>query len=585
MKDCFEGQIITCIVVVIFVAVFILREWIVQNIPMEAAIPVVEEEEQEEVEQQVPLPQPPMPDSYQIIWGDNDPIRPPSPMAVPRDSVMFDYPSFERESARSFSLPPAVGSFHSEEQNTFNSDGGRSSARASSLQPETVARFSLPAAEPHPPIQRGQPPHAPRLRHAEAPRPIRRIIEEEEDDFRDRPEVAAAAVEENRDDEENNADDEENNVEEFEGVLEAIGMNGSIWSLVQNSALMALLVALSLGAAVWMPYLIGILFIMTDTLALIRVPLKITRLLTDPLIDFLFMVCSDYIWSTIVHVYTDYIQSNAIFTDLSTKFMFIFNYIKDNGLLFADSSHTTLADTVQSVTTNDTLIDNGIQYMTKLFNETEPIVESAFNRYQALATGTTAFDRFACIVIGYIVVTVVSCTSLSRITNNHLATAAFGRTANEAIRLQGIILKVAMFITVELMLFPIVCGFLLDASTMPLFKGATLVGRMAYLKSHPVSSIFLHWFLGTGFMFLFAVLVTMCRRVVRPGVMWFIRDPNDPQFHPIREIIERPVFLQFKKIGASALIYLTVILVGVGGFVHGVDLLTSHVLPLRWSLL
>jgi hypothetical protein len=35
LLDCFEGQIITCVVVVVFVAAFLLREWIVQNTPAE----------------------------------------------------------------------------------------------------------------------------------------------------------------------------------------------------------------------------------------------------------------------------------------------------------------------------------------------------------------------------------------------------------------------------------------------------------------------------------------------------------------------------------------------------------------------
>ncbi|CAG8518480.1 3321_t:CDS:2, partial [Ambispora leptoticha] len=33
--DTFEGQIITCIVVIVFVAAFLLREWIIQNTPPE----------------------------------------------------------------------------------------------------------------------------------------------------------------------------------------------------------------------------------------------------------------------------------------------------------------------------------------------------------------------------------------------------------------------------------------------------------------------------------------------------------------------------------------------------------------------
>lgn len=668
---------------VIFVAVFLLREWIVQNIPMD--VPVNEEieleeeveheeeedaallqaqarqqQQQEEAEQ--PLRRPPLVaenrfDSFfDVQWEDQDinhPPRPPSPIApmwydeqeastsssaATTDSVIF------HNKQRAASMPPSLSrstSFRSNssshdaaaameaEQDAFELRIGEQDGnyrRSASMEP-FIDYQQQQSQQPESPtlIHRGHPPHAPRMRHAEASIPIRPIIEEEDDEEEeeqlDEEEAAVIAavnrpvdifLNEQQHQHHHRAavlqpppppppvpaqaanddmmGDEDENIEEFEGVLEAIGMNGSLWSLLQNSALMGLLIALSLGAAVWMPYLIGMLFIMTETLDLIRIPLKLTRLVTDPLIDFLFMVCSDYVWPFLLDNYNQHIASTRLFENVSIAFMYILNYIKDRGLLFADSSHTTLSDQLSSsaAATNTTattnFVDHGIQYMTKWINETEPLLEQAFHRYQALATGQTAMDRFACIAVGYMIVIIVSSWYLTRATHNNLATAAFGRTAQEAIRHQGIIFKVGMFITIELVLFPIVCGFLLDFSTMPLFKQATLNGRLGYLVSHPVPSVFLHWFLGTGFMFLFAVLVTVCREIVRPGLMWFIRDPNDPQFHPIREIVERPVFFQFKKIGASALIYLTVIVVGVGGVVHCINNLAAQVLPLRWSL-
>lgn len=627
LADCFEGQIITCIVVIIFVAVFLLREWIVQNIPMDAPVLVEEEEEEHhhqpqivQVEQPVLVERPvrPMRDNNQrfdslfdIHWDENNHGNgPPSPIAEEihnpmeasssSDSVFRSNNDLNNKPARAASMPPSLSrsssfNYDSQLQQTHEEIDESRYRRSASMEPSIDTSLMDRNTGPASPtlIHRGHPPNAPRMRHAEAPIAIRPIPEEDEEPHiiqqqqqpppqeMQPPQQAAVA---------DDADDEEN-IEEFEGVLEAIGMNGSIWSLLQNSALMGLLIALSIGAAVWLPYLLGMVFIMTETLDLIRIPLKLTRLVTDPLIDYLFMACSDYIWPWITNVYADTIQpvlqSTTLFEKISIAFMHIFNYIKNHGLLFADSSHTTLSDTMQAATNGthtESVIDSSIQYMSKLFNETEPLLEHVFNRYQGLATGQTAMDRFACIAVGYILVMIVSCWYLARATQNSLTTAAFGRTAQEAIRHQGIILKVAMFITIELVLFPIVCGFLLDASTLPLFKHASLLGRFGYLTSHPVPSIFLHWFLGTGFMFLFAVLVTICRDIVRPGVMWFIRDPNDPQFHPIREIVERPVFFQFKKIGASALIYMTVILVGVGGVVHCIHAISSNILPLRWSL-
>src|SRR6266498_1607927 len=56
------------------------------------------------------------------------------------------------------------------------------------------------------------------------------------------------------------ADDEDDeNVanEDLEGVLEAIGMRGSLWMLAQNSALMIVLIALCLAGSIWVPFIVG----------------------------------------------------------------------------------------------------------------------------------------------------------------------------------------------------------------------------------------------------------------------------------------------------------------------------------------
>ncbi|KAG2220928.1 hypothetical protein INT45_010681, partial [Circinella minor] len=85
-------------------------------------------------------------------------------------------------------------------------------------------------------------------------------------------------------------------------------------------------------------------------------------------------------------------------------------------------------------------------------------------------------------------------------------------------------------------------------------------------------------------MFFFAILVTICREIVRPGVLWFIRDPNDPQFHPIKEIVERPVLTQLQKIGASGITYACVIVAGVGGIVWCLSIAGKNILPLHWNM-
>lgn len=68
---------------------------------------------------------------------------------------------------------------------------------------------------------------------------------------------------------------------------------------------------------------------------------------------------------------------------------------------------------------------------------------------------------------------------------------------------------------------------------------------------------------------------------MRPGAMWFIKDPSDQNFHPIRDILERPALVQLRKLSASALMYGMVVAGGVGSI--GALLYGAGILPLRWK--
>lgn len=82
---------------------------------------------------------------------------------------------------------------------------------------------------------------------------------------------------------------------------------------------------------------------------------------------------------------------------------------------------------------------------------------------------------------------------------------------------------------VEVVFFPTVCGVLLNLATLPLLPGATISTRMAYHTRSPFTSGFLIWLAGTNFMFLFAQAISVIRKCLRKGVLWFIRDPTDPE--------------------------------------------------------
>lgn len=49
--------------------------------------------------------------------------------------------------------------------------------------------------------------------------------------------------------------------------------------------------------------------------------------------------------------------------------------------------------------------------------------------------------------------------------------------------------------------------------------------------------MFLHWLAGMIFIFYLASFVMLLREVLRPGVLWFLRNLNDQNFHPINEVL------------------------------------------------
>ena len=83
-------------------------------------------------------------------------------------------------------------------------------------------------------------------------------------------------------------------------------------------------------------------------------------------------------------------------------------------------------------------------------------------------------------------------------------------------------------------------------------------------------------------MFHFALFVSICRKILRKGVLYFIRDPDDPTFHPVRDVLERPVPTQLGKIAFSALVYGGLVIMCLGGVVWGLGRIDG-VLPIRWS--
>ena len=129
-----------------------------------------------------------------------------------------------------------------------------------------------------------------------------------------------------------------------------------------------------------------------------------------------------------------------------------------------------------------------------------------------------------------------------------------------ALRYLWILCKVGVLLMVELVAFPMGCGWWLDFCSLDVL-GATYVQRIAFLRKHLLVSHFVHWALGVAFMIHVAVLVAVLREVVRPEVLWFLRNPEEAIEHPLRDLIDEPVPKHARRITLCLILYLPLTLV------------------------
>ncbi|XP_074644624.1 E3 ubiquitin-protein ligase MARCHF6-like isoform X2 [Tubulanus polymorphus] len=123
-----------------------------------------------------------------------------------------------------------------------------------------------------------------------------------------------------------------------------------------------------------------------------------------------------------------------------------------------------------------------------------------------------------------------------------------------------VVVKVSLLVVVEIGIFPLICGWWLDICSLSMFD-ASLKDREKSFKLAPGTSMFIHWLVGMIYVFYFASFILLLREVIRPGVLWFLRNLNDPDFHPIQEMIHQPVLRHVRRFVASIVIFGSAVLV------------------------
>lgn len=160
----------------------------------------------------------------------------------------------------------------------------------------------------------------------------------------------------------------------------------------------------------------------------------------------------------------------------------------------------------------------------------------------------THFDGLITTLVGYALLAVMFIVLYAS-----MAISSFHR-ARKLVGLCYIVIKVALLVVIEICLFPLVCGIWLDMCSLKLFN-ATLSERMQSFDNAPGTSVFIHWLVGMVYVFYFATFVFLLREVLRPGILWFLRNLNDPDFNPVQEMIQLPVVKHVRRFLTSVTLF------------------------------
>ncbi|CAK7329906.1 unnamed protein product [Dovyalis caffra] len=115
-------------------------------------------------------------------------------------------------------------------------------------------------------------------------------------------------------------------------------------------------------------------------------------------------------------------------------------------------------------------------------------------------------------------------------------------------------IKVAFLLVIELGVFPLMCGWWLDVCTIRMF-GKSMAQRVQFFSISPLASSLVHWVVGIVYMLQISIFVSLLRGVLRHGVLYFLRDPADPNYNPFRDLIDDPVHKHARRVLLSIAVY------------------------------
>lgn len=211
------------------------------------------------------------------------------------------------------------------------------------------------------------------------------------------------------------------------------------------------------------------------------------------------------------------------------------------------------------------------KFLSKILNEN--IIDLGIRLYQAYNTKSVKSSIIVRSVPGLVsYVTTISLINIS----SELISKGFSRENGMKNRSRRFIFqilfavkctfKVFTLFFIELAAFPVLTGLMLDFSLFcPLLCPGKIIWAPRICENWPPSIFFVYWTIGTLYMYWFAKYIGMIRKhIIRPGVLFFIRSPDDPNIKILHDSLIHPMSIQISRLCLSMFIYAVFIIIGFG---------------------
>lgn len=350
---------------------------------------------------------------------------------------------------------------------------------------------------------------------------------------------------------------------------ELVGMQGPVFHLVENAITVLASNVIFLGVVIWIPFTLGRIFLFIGSRLVVTTT---STLLMEG-------ISSTSLSSAIANVTLKSSLQSIVNLPAGTQAKSIFGEAKQS---FAENlmMHSTQQDKPSTVFENE----NPVNLLT-----ITGVMGLQISDVATLAVGYMVIFGMAFCYFGLIALfrynrgEPLTMGRIYGIASVAEAIPSLARQFMAGIKYFMKMLKVVFLLAIELGIFPLLCGWWLDVCTISML-GKTIAQRVAFFRSSLLTSSLLHWLVGIIYMLQISIFVSLLRRVLRPGVLYFLRDPSDPNYNPFRDLIDDPLHKHARRVLLSVVVYGSLIVMLVFFPVKLAMYLTPSVFPLDISV-